>query len=101
WRLPREAQPDDLPKYGTIPDSLGRLPVIAPLHELDEATLIDILTKPKNALTKQYQKLLEMDGVKLRFTKGALGAVAGEAKKHMSGARGLRAILERSMQKVM
>jgi ATP-dependent Clp protease ATP-binding subunit ClpX len=101
WDLLKDVQPEDLLKYGMIPEFVGRLPVIAPLHELDEQTLIDILTKPKNALTKQYQKLLEMDGVKLRFTKGALGAVAGEAKKHQSGARGLRAILERSMMKVM
>ena len=84
-----------------IPEFVGRLPVIAPLHELDEAALVDILTKPKNALVKQYQKLFEMDGVKLRFTKGALAAVAGEAKKHQSGARGLRAILEKAMMDMM
>src|SRR5215218_9952073 len=78
WELLREVQPEDLLKYGMIPEFVGRLPVIAPLHELDEQTLVDILTKPKNALVKQYQKLLEMDAVKLRFTKGALTAVAGE-----------------------
>ena len=77
-------QPEDLLKYGMIPEFIGRLPVIAPLHELDEAALIDILTKPKNALVKQYQKLFEMDGVKLRFTKGALAAVAADAQKHKS-----------------
>jgi ATP-dependent Clp protease ATP-binding subunit ClpX len=77
------------------------MPVVAPLHELDEATLIDILTKPKNALTKQYQKLFEMDNVKLRFTKGSLSAIAQEAQKHKSGARGLRAILEQAMLEVM
>jgi ATP-dependent Clp protease ATP-binding subunit ClpX len=84
-----------------IPEFVGRLPVIAPLHELDEATLVDILTKPKNALVKQYQKLFEMDGVKLRFTKGALSAISAEAQKHKSGARGLRAILEQSMMDIM
>src|SRR5204863_9410635 len=101
WELLREVQPEDLLKYGMIPEFVGRLPVIAPLHELDEATLVDILTKPKNALVKQYQKLFEMDGVKLRFTKGALTAIAQEAQKHKSGARGLRAILEHSMMDIM
>ncbi len=101
WDLLREAQPEDLLKYGMIPEFVGRLPVLAPLHELDEATLVDILTKPKNALTKQYQKLFEMDGVKLRFTKGALSAIAGDAKKYKSGARGLRAILEHAMMDIM
>jgi ATP-dependent Clp protease ATP-binding subunit ClpX len=84
-----------------IPEFVGRMPVVAPLHELDEQTLIDILTKPKNALTKQYQKLFEMDNVKLRFTKGSLSAIAQEAQKHKSGARGLRAILEQAMLDVM
>src|SRR3954469_10024071 len=101
WDLLREVQPEDLLKYGMIPEFVGRLPVIAPLHELDEAALIDILTKPKNALVKQYQKLFEMDGVKLRFTKGALQAVASDAQKHKSGARGLRAILEQAMLDIM
>src|SRR5262244_725296 len=101
WDLLREVQPEDLLKYGMIPEFVGRLPVIAPLHELDEAALIDILTKPKNALVKQYQKLFEMDSVKLRFTKGALSAIAQEAQKHKSGARGLRAILEQGMMDIM
>ncbi len=101
WELLRDVQPEDLLKYGMIPEFVGRLPVVAPLHELDEATLIEILTKPKNALIKQYQKLFEMDGVKLRFTKGALSAIASDAKKHKSGARGLRAILEHSMLDIM
>src|SRR5450631_1077163 len=101
WDLLREVQPEDLLKYGMIPEFVGRLPVIAPLHELDEAALIDILTKPKNALVRQYQKLFEMDGVKLRFTKGALQAVASDAQKHKSGARGLRAILEQAMLDIM
>src|SRR2546425_2952818 len=80
WDLLREVQPEDLLKYGMIPEFVGRLPVIAPLHELDEAALIDILTKPKNALVRQYQKLFEMDGVKLRFTKGAMSAIASDAQ---------------------
>src|SRR6516225_2109745 len=101
WDLLREVQPEDLLKYGMIPEFVGRLPVIAPLHELDEAALIDILTKPKNALIKQYQKLFEMDGVKLRFTKGAMSAIAADAQKHKSGARGLRAILEQAMLDIM
>ena len=101
WDLLREVQPEDLLKYGMIPEFVGRLPVIAPLHELDEAALIDILTKPKNALVRQYQKLFEMDGVKLRFTKGALSAIAADAQKHKSGARGLRAILEQAMLDIM
>src|SRR5947209_12035497 len=101
WDLLREVQPEDLLKYGMIPEFVGRLPVIAPLHELDEAALIDILTKPKNALVKQYQKLFEMDGVKLRFTKGAMSAIASDAQKHKSGARGLRAILEQAMLDIM
>jgi ATP-dependent Clp protease ATP-binding subunit ClpX len=101
WDLLREVQPEDLLKYGMIPEFVGRLPVIAPLHELDEAALIDILTKPKNALVRQYQKLFEMDGVKLRFTKGAMQAVAQDAQKHRSGARGLRAILEQAMLDIM
>ena len=84
-----------------IPEFVGRLPVIAPLHELNEEALIDILTKPKNALVKQYQKLFEMDGVKLKFTKGALQKVAQNALKHKSGARGLRAILEEAMLDIM
>jgi ATP-dependent Clp protease ATP-binding subunit ClpX len=71
------------------------------LHELDEPALVDILTKPKNALVKQYQKLFEMDGVKLKFSQGALRAVAREALKRNAGARGLRAIMEKSMLDIM
>ena len=84
-----------------IPEFIGRLPVIAPLHELDEDALVEILTKPKNALVKQYQKLFEMDGVKLKFTRGALYKVARMAQAHKSGARGLRAILEGAMLDIM
>ncbi|MCC6213544.1 MAG: ATP-dependent Clp protease ATP-binding subunit ClpX [Polyangiaceae bacterium] len=94
-------QPEDLLKFGLIPEFIGRLPVVATLHELDEAALIDILTTPKNSLVKQFQKLFEMDGVKLKFSRGALQAVARKALERESGARGLRAILEESMLDVM
>ena len=75
--------------------------MIATLHELNEEALVDILTKPRNALVKQYQRLFEMDGVKLKFSKGALHAVAREALKRNAGARGLRAIMEKSMLDIM
>jgi len=94
-------QPEDLIKYGMIPEFLGRLPVIATLHELNEESLIRILKEPKNALIKQYQKLFEMEGVNLRFTDSALSAVAKEAVKRKSGARGLRAIMESCMLDIM
>lgn len=96
-----QCQPEDLLKFGLIPEFIGRLPVLASLHELEETALIDILTKPKNSLVRQYQKLFEMDGVKLKFTKGALEAVARESLTRKSGARGLRAILETAMLDVM
>jgi len=101
WALLKEVQPEDLLKYGMIPEFIGRLPVIAPLHELGEDALVEILTKPKNALVKQYQKLFEMDGVKLKFTRGALYKVARMAQAHKSGARGLRAILESALLDIM
>jgi ATP-dependent Clp protease ATP-binding subunit ClpX len=96
-----QTQPEDLLKFGLIPEFIGRLPVIATLHELNEEALIDILTKPKNSLVKQYQKLFEMDGVKIKFTRGALIAVAKQALDRNSGARGLRAILESAMLDIM
>jgi ATP-dependent Clp protease ATP-binding subunit ClpX len=99
--LLREVQPEDLLKYGLIPEFVGRLPVIAALHELDEDALVEILTKPKNALVKQYAKLLEMDGVELSFTEAALRAVAKLAMERSSGARGLRSVLESSMLDLM
>ena len=99
--LLEQVQPEDLIKFGMIPEFVGRLPVIATLHELTEEALIDILRKPKNALVKQYQKLFEFENVKLHFTEGALVAVAREAIKRKSGARGLRAILENAMLDVM
>jgi ATP-dependent Clp protease ATP-binding subunit ClpX len=99
--LLEQAQPEDLLKFGLIPEFVGRLPVIATLHELNEDALIDILTKPKNAIVKQFTKLLEMDGVKLSFTDKALKAVASQALKRNAGARGLRAILENAMLDIM
>src|SRR5687768_6836060 len=99
--LLKEVQPEDLLKYGMIPEFIGRLPVIAPLHELSEEALVQILTQPKNALVKQYQKLFEMDGVKLKFGKGALTKVANMAALQKSGARGLRAILESALLDIM
>jgi ATP-dependent Clp protease ATP-binding subunit ClpX len=94
-------QPEDLIKFGMIPEFVGRLPVVAPLHELDEDALVDILRTPKNALIKQYQKLFDFENVKLKFTEGALRAVAHKALLRKSGARGLRAILECIMLNVM
>jgi len=94
-------EPEDLLRAGLIPEFIGRLPVIATLHELNEEALVDILTKPRNALVKQYQKLFEMDGVKLKFANGALHAVARQALKRNAGARGLRAIMEKSMLDIM
>ena len=99
--LLRFVEPEDLLKFGMIPEFIGRLPVVATLDELDEASLVDILLTPKNALVKQYRKLLEMDGVSLKFTDSALKAVAREAIRHKAGARGLRAILESAMLDVM
>ena len=94
-------QGEDLLKFGLIPEFVGRVPVVATLEELDEDALVDILTEPKNALTRQYQKLFEFEGVHLRFTDGALRAVARMALARKSGARGLRAILESAMLDLM
>src|SRR5690349_17472102 len=96
-----QVQPEDLLKFGLIPEFIGRLPIVATLHELTEDALIDILTKPKNSLVRQYAKLFEMDGVKLKFTRPALVAVARQALERNSGARGLRAILESAMLDIM
>ncbi|MBF0144254.1 MAG: ATP-dependent Clp protease ATP-binding subunit ClpX [Magnetococcales bacterium] len=94
-------EPEDLLQFGLIPEFVGRLPVIATLEELDEAALIRILTEPKNALIRQYQKLLELEGVRLTFTDDALKAIAGKAIRRKTGARGLRAILETTLLDVM
>jgi ATP-dependent Clp protease ATP-binding subunit ClpX len=96
-----QVQPQDLLRFGLIPEFVGRLPVIATLEELDEDSLIRILKEPRNALVKQYQKLFEMENVGLRFTDAALSAVSKEALKRKSGARGLRAILEQAMLDIM
>ena len=96
-----EVQVEDLIKYGIIPEFLGRIPVVTSLEELDEKTLVKILREPKNALVKQYQRLFEMEKVKLEFAKGSLEAVAKEAISRKSGARGLRAILESVMLEIM
>lgn len=93
--------PEDLLKFGLIPEFVGRLPVISTLEPLDEAALVRILTEPRNALVKQYQKLLEMDNVSLEFNAEALEAIAKEAIKRNTGARGLRAIIEKIMLDVM
>src|SRR5258705_12580029 len=94
-------EPEDLLRYGLIPELVGRLPVIGALDSLNKESLIEILTKPKNAITKQYQKFFEMEGVKLEFTEDALVAVAELALKRGTGARGLRAVLEESMMDLM
>jgi len=94
-------QPEDLLKFGLIPELVGRLPVIATMEELLEEDLIRILREPKNALTKQYQKLFEFEGINLRFTEGALTAIAKKALVRKSGARGLRSVMEAAMLDVM
>ncbi|MCO6416715.1 ATP-dependent Clp protease ATP-binding subunit ClpX [Siccirubricoccus sp. KC 17139] len=90
----REVEPEDLLKFGLIPEFIGRLPVVATLEDLDEKALVEILTKPKNALVKQYQRLFEMEGTKLTFTEDALRSVANRAIQRKTGARGLRSIME-------
>ena len=97
----RKVMPEDLLKCGLIPEFIGRLPVVVTLDALDEQALVNILTEPKNALVKQYQKLLEMDGVKLTFDDDALRQIAKEALKRKTGARGLRSIIEGIMRNVM
>jgi ATP-dependent Clp protease ATP-binding subunit ClpX len=97
----RQVQPEDLIKFGLIPEFIGRLPVVATLGELNEASLIKILEAPKNALVKQFKKLFEIEGVNLRFTDSALLSIAKEAMKRKSGARGLRAILESCLLEIM
>jgi len=97
----RDVEPEDLIKYGLIPEFIGRLPVVATLHELDEAALIEILVEPKNALVKQYQKLFSMEGVELEIRSTALQAIARKALKRKTGARGLRSILEATLLDTM
>jgi ATP-dependent Clp protease ATP-binding subunit ClpX len=97
----KQVRPEDLIKYGLIPEFLGRLPLFATLDELNESSLIRILTEPKNALIKQFKHMFDLEGVNLRFTDSALSAIATESQKRKSGARGLRAILESSMLDIM
>ena len=97
----KKVQPEDLLRFGLIPEFIGRLPVIATLNELDEQALVEILKQPKHALVKQYQRLFDMENVTLNFTEGALMAVAREALKRKSGARGLQSILENIMLDIM
>ena len=97
----KQVAPDDLVKYGLIPEMVGRLPVIGVLSDLDENALVQILTKPKNALVKQYQKLFQMEDVELVFTDDALRAIASTAKKRETGARGLRSVIEETMLHLM
>jgi ATP-dependent Clp protease ATP-binding subunit ClpX len=99
--LLKKLEPDDLAKFGLIPEFIGRLPVVAVLDPLNEATLIDILSKPKNALTKQYQRLFDYENVSLTFTDAALQSIAKEAIKRNTGARGLRSVIENAMLEIM
>jgi ATP-dependent Clp protease ATP-binding subunit ClpX len=96
-----DCQPEDLLKFGLIPEFVGRLPVLASLTELDENAMVRILKEPKNALMRQYQKLFKLEGVNLKFTEEALVAVAQQALKRKTGARGLRSILESAMLDIM
>ncbi|MFH1437888.1 MAG: ATP-dependent Clp protease ATP-binding subunit ClpX [Pseudomonadota bacterium] len=97
----KEVQPEDLIKYGLIPEFVGRLPIFSPIHELDQEALVDILIKPKNSLIKQYQRLLEIDGVELKFTDSSIKKISELAIRQETGARGLRAILENVMLDIM
>jgi len=97
----RQVEPDDLMRFGLIPEFIGRLPVVASLDELDVDALVRILTEPKNAITKQFIKLFDMEGAKLVFAEDALKAMATEALKRKTGARGLRSIVEGILMETM
>jgi len=99
--LLQKAEPQDLVRFGLIPEFVGRLPVVGILNDLDEAALIEILTRPRNAIVKQYQRMFEFENVKLRFSDGSLAAIAREAMARKVGARGLRMILEELMLDLM
>ena len=101
YKIFEEILPQDLLKYGLIPEFVGRLPIIATLKELDREALVNIVTKPKNALTKQYKKLLELDGVELEFQDDALDSIVDKAIERNTGARGLRSIIEDIMRDIM
>ena len=99
--LLQEVEPEDLIKFGLIPELIGRLPVLAALQELDEAALVQILTEPKNALVKQYKYLFDMEGAEISFTQEALDAIAKKAMERKTGARGLRSIVENALLETM
>ncbi len=99
--LLQQAQPQDLIKFGLIPEFVGRMPVVGILDDLDEGALVEILTRPRNAISKQYQRLFEFENVRLKFTDDALHAIAREALNRKVGARGLRMILEELMLDLM
>jgi ATP-dependent Clp protease ATP-binding subunit ClpX len=99
--LLREVEPEDLLKFGMIPEFVGRLPVVATLEDLDESALIKVLTEPKNALVKQYQRLFELESVSLEFSEDALAAIARKAMQRKTGARGLRSIMEAVLLDIM
>ena len=99
--LLEKIQPQDLVKFGLIPEFVGRIPIITHVDDLDEVDLVRILTEPKNALVRQYQKLFELDHVQLRFTPNALKAIAARAIERKTGARGLRNVMERTMLDIM
>jgi ATP-dependent Clp protease ATP-binding subunit ClpX len=101
YRLVSEVQPEDLIKFGLIPEFVGRLPVVGLLEDLDEYALIEILTRPKNAIIKQYQRLFEFENVRLKFSEDATRAIARQAMARKVGARGLRMILEELMLDLM
>jgi ATP-dependent Clp protease ATP-binding subunit ClpX len=100
-QLLHDCEPEDLIKFGLIPEFVGRLPVVAVLEELDTGALVKILTEPKNALVKQYQKLLAMEGVELEYRENALAAIAKRALERRTGARGLRSIIEHALLDIM
>jgi ATP-dependent Clp protease ATP-binding subunit ClpX len=97
----KDVEPEDLLKFGLIPEFVGRLPVVATLEDLDEKSLVEILTKPKNALVKQYQRLFEMEDVSLDFTDDAFKSISAKAMARKTGARGLRSIMEAILLETM
>ena len=101
YKIYEQLLPQDLLKFGLIPEFVGRLPIVATLRELDKKALVDIVTKPKNALVKQYKKLLELDNVELEFDNDALEAIVDKAIERKTGARGLRSIIEEIMRDIM
>ena len=101
YEIYEQLLPQDLLKFGLIPEFVGRLPIVATLKELDKNALIDIVTKPKNAIVKQYKKLLKLDDVELEFEQGALEAIVDKAIERKTGARGLRSIIEEIMRDIM